>query len=105
MALYIPHNIFHLARLSYVRLEAFGPYYVRVKKPLSLHLKMLCFLKCSQVLHLSTSLYYGFEALRRLALHVLQKGFSAVDLHYCFRTPSLKALAAANSFINKNAFQ
>ena len=29
MALYIPHSIFHLARLLYVRPETFGPYYVR----------------------------------------------------------------------------
>ena len=28
MALYIPHIIFHLARLLYVRPETFGPYYV-----------------------------------------------------------------------------
>ena len=28
MALYIPHSIFHLARLLYVRQETFGPYYV-----------------------------------------------------------------------------
>jgi hypothetical protein len=28
MALYIPHSIFHLALLLYVRPEAFGPYYV-----------------------------------------------------------------------------
>ena len=28
MALYIPHSIFHLARLLYVRLETFGPYYI-----------------------------------------------------------------------------
>ena len=28
MALYIPHSIFHLVRLLYVRLETFGPYYV-----------------------------------------------------------------------------
>ena len=28
MALYIPHSIFHLARLLYVRSETFGPYYV-----------------------------------------------------------------------------
>ena len=28
MALYIAHSIFHLARLSYVRPETFGPYYV-----------------------------------------------------------------------------
>ena len=27
MALYIPHSIFHLARLLYVRPETFGPYY------------------------------------------------------------------------------
>ena len=27
-ALYIPHRIFHLARLLYVRPETFGPYYV-----------------------------------------------------------------------------
>ena len=29
MALYVPHSIFHLARLLYVRPETFGPYYVR----------------------------------------------------------------------------
>ena len=28
MALYIPHSIFHLARLLYVRPETFGPYYL-----------------------------------------------------------------------------
>ena len=28
MALYIPHSIFHLARLLYVRPDTFGPYYV-----------------------------------------------------------------------------
>ena len=28
MALYIPHSIFHMARLLYVRPETFGPYYV-----------------------------------------------------------------------------
>ena len=28
MALYIPHSIFHLARLLCVRAETFGPYYV-----------------------------------------------------------------------------
>ena len=28
MALYIPHSIFHLARLLYVRPETVGPYYV-----------------------------------------------------------------------------
>ena len=27
MALYIPHSIFHLARLLHVRPETFGPYY------------------------------------------------------------------------------
>ena len=27
MALYIPHSIFHLAQLLYVRPETFGPYY------------------------------------------------------------------------------
>ena len=28
MALYIPHSIFHLAQLLYVRPETFEPYYV-----------------------------------------------------------------------------
>ena len=28
MALYIPHSIFRLARLLYVRPETFGPYYI-----------------------------------------------------------------------------
>ena len=31
MALYIPHSIFHLARLLYVRPETFGPYCVWFK--------------------------------------------------------------------------
>ena len=31
MTLYIPHSIFHLARLLYVRPEAFGPYYVQAQ--------------------------------------------------------------------------
>ena len=30
MALYIPHSIFHLARLLYVRPGTFGTYYVAV---------------------------------------------------------------------------
>ena len=30
MTLYFPRNIFHLARLLYVRPETFGPYYVSV---------------------------------------------------------------------------
>ena len=30
MALHIPHSIFHLARLLYVRPVSFGPYYVRI---------------------------------------------------------------------------
>ena len=33
MALYIPHSIFHLAQLLYVRPETLGPYYV----PTTLH--------------------------------------------------------------------
>ena len=32
MALYIPHSIFNLARLLYVRPEIFGPYYVYCMK-------------------------------------------------------------------------
>ena len=32
MALYIPHNIFHLVRLLYVRPETFGPCYVHLGK-------------------------------------------------------------------------
>ena len=31
MALYIPHSIFRLARLLYVRPETFGPYYVYIE--------------------------------------------------------------------------
>ena len=30
MALYIPHTIFHLAQLLYIRPETFGPFYVYV---------------------------------------------------------------------------
>ena len=35
MALYIPHSIFHLVRLLYVRPENFGPYYVHLSIPSS----------------------------------------------------------------------
>jgi hypothetical protein len=35
MALYIPHSIFHLARLLYVRPERFGPYYVHIYRLIS----------------------------------------------------------------------
>ena len=37
MALYIPHIIFHLARLLYVRPETFGPYYVDNVIHMTLH--------------------------------------------------------------------
>ena len=39
MALYIPHSIFHLARLLYVTPETFGPYYICtvVQQPLVHH--------------------------------------------------------------------
>ena len=48
MALYIPHSIFHLARLLYVRPETFGPYYVcctylRFRYSVSLRQFSLCF--------------------------------------------------------------
>ena len=33
MALYIPHSIFYLARILYVRPETFGPYYVSFHVP------------------------------------------------------------------------
>ena len=51
MALYIPHSIFHLARLLYVRPEAFGPYYVLF---LTLHLQtwqLNSHLNCIHTLH------------------------------------------------------
>ena len=34
MALYIPHSIFHLARLLCVKPETFGPYYVELPRNL-----------------------------------------------------------------------
>ena len=34
---YIPHSIFHLARLLYVRPETFGPYYVHMPVYKSYH--------------------------------------------------------------------
>ena len=37
MALYIPHSIFHLARLLYVRPETFGPYYVFIDACMNVH--------------------------------------------------------------------
>jgi hypothetical protein len=44
MALYIPHSIFHLARILYARPETFGPYYVRTLPV------FLCFIRsCSKM--------------------------------------------------------
>ena len=44
MALYIPHSIFHLARLLYVSPETFGPYYVfcGVRKDSFISIAHLC---------------------------------------------------------------
>ena len=39
MALYIPHSIFHLARLLYVRPETFGPYYIQ-RNPYSEYIRV-----------------------------------------------------------------
>ena len=38
MAVYIPHSIFHLALLLYVRPETFGPYYLQFLWAKSLNL-------------------------------------------------------------------
>ena len=44
MALYIPHSIFHLARLLYVRPETSGPYYVHVTSKTCVHSRVLRYL-------------------------------------------------------------
>ena len=41
MALYTPHSIFHLARLSYVSPETFGPYYVHLQKVILILISIL----------------------------------------------------------------
>ena len=41
MALYIPHSVFHLVRLLYVRPETFGPYYVVAIEVTILHASTL----------------------------------------------------------------
>ena len=46
MTLYIPHSIFHLARLLYVRPETFGPYYVSWVNVTALW--AICLLCCSK---------------------------------------------------------
>ena len=48
MALYIPHIIFHLARLLYVRPETFGPYYVSLCSTISRILKRIALFLGSQ---------------------------------------------------------
>ena len=54
MALYIPHSVFHLARLLYVRPETFGPYYVRTTSfntkisTFCLQNSFMCFLRISE---------------------------------------------------------
>ena len=53
MALNIPHSIFHLARLLYVRPENFGLYYVST----------LILLSYSSRLHLSDLLYILYDEL------------------------------------------
>ena len=42
MALYIPHSIFHLGRLLYVRPETFRPYYGADCQTLNAKLRDLC---------------------------------------------------------------
>jgi hypothetical protein len=52
MALYIPHSIFHLARLLYVRPETFGPYYVYFMAFIRrLLLNLFCVLNFSSFFH------------------------------------------------------
>ena len=43
MALYIPHSIFHLARLLYVRPETFRPYYVHYGHIVNAHISDIIF--------------------------------------------------------------
>ena len=59
MALYIPHSIFHLARLLYVRPETFGPYYVKRLQFSVILLTVLCTLlsvtvRCAKQHHLKS---------------------------------------------------
>ena len=65
-ALYIPHSIFHLARLLYVRPETFGPYYVRPRSKINSKFQ----LKVLKMVHKEPNTQHTATAKR---LHVLNK--------------------------------
>ena len=50
MALYIPHSIFHLARLLYVRPETFGPCYVALTVGVTIWLSVLTLMDIASTL-------------------------------------------------------
>ena len=57
MALYIPHSIFHLARILYVRPETFGPYYVHLSTPTHPRAKALP-ISAAQIMKLLTIQFF-----------------------------------------------
>ena len=66
MALYIPHSIFRLARLLYVRPETFGPYYVLViLKSTNINL-YTAFTKPAELSRYSNSLHAERKGVRTL---------------------------------------
>ena len=75
MALYISHNIFHLARLLYVRPETFGPYYLYRLLSFGLQFSIIFGICCCSLLCLVVvSLIYIFlVSLKMVLLH--QKSF------------------------------
>jgi hypothetical protein len=56
MALYIPHSIFHLALLLYVRPENFGPYYVSTQSLFIIDIYFFIYIYISCVADI---LYFG----------------------------------------------
>ena len=72
MALYIPHSIFHLARLLYVRPETFGPYYVCY---VSVNLLcILCDSKKSLIVLIGFKFPFGISLLRPTIIPSLHSG-------------------------------
>jgi hypothetical protein len=64
MALYIPHNIFHLARFLYVRPETFGSYYVHLQFMLADVQGLISFTTLFYIGNIITPLHANDERLR-----------------------------------------
>ena len=78
MALYIPHSIFHLARLLYVRSETFGPHYVYSRCWIILRLRNVSHQSCRE--NQNTRFVLNNFLFRKIVMFIRYKT-------YCLLTP------------------